>query len=94
MTPSTIVEPQPVLAVTARAAAGAAESVIRDSVAALEEAARRLGIVAAGRAVRISHQDETVIEVCLPIAQLPADDPPPPIAAEVLVPGTEVAPVE
>jgi hypothetical protein len=86
----TIAEPTPVLAVTIRAGVDDRGKVVDDAVAALRETARRLALADAGPPARVLHDDAEVIEVCLPIAALPADDPPAPIAAEVLVPGTTV----
>ena len=87
--PRSLPEPQPVLAVTSRLTGSSAET-LRQSVDALREVAGRLGLEVAGPPLRVVHEDESVLEICLPIADLPAEEPPPPRAAEVLIPGTVV----
>lgn len=86
----TLDAPLAVLTVTVRAPHGSAETTLGESASALRETARRMGIRSDGHLLRVHHSDAAVIEVCLPLDGLPAIDPPPPIAAEVLVPGTVV----
>ena len=83
-------EPLPVLAITLRDPAGGA---IDDAKAALEETARQLNAVTIGEVFIVDHNDPAVVEVCLALEGLPAADPPPPLAAEVLVPGTVLRPL-
>lgn len=82
--------PTPVLAVTTRAGASPEAAVIEASLAALRETARRLEITPIGPPLRVDHDDPAIVEVCLVLAAMPDAAPPPPIAAEMLTPGTSV----
>jgi len=93
----TIDAPTPVLAITTRSPAdevAAVGEVIARSLAALRETARRLELEVVGVPLRVDHGDATVVEVCLAIRSAPEIDPPAPVAAEVLTPGTIVESVD
>ena len=83
-------EPLPVLAITLRAPT---QQAVDDAKAALLETSRQLNAVTVGEVFVVDHGDASVVELCLPIESLPAADPPPPLAAEVLVPGTVLRPL-
>lgn len=85
----TIDTPTPVLTVTARAS-GDAGAIVGEAVAALRETARRLTIEVLGSPLRVEHGDPAVVEICVMVRALPEADPPPPVAAEMLTPGTVV----
>ena len=85
----TIDTPTPVLAITTRAMTDITAA-IAEATAALRETARRLGIDVLGSPLRVDHADDAVVEVCLLVSALPDVEPPPPVAAEVLTPGTVV----
>ena len=85
----TIDTPTPVLTVTARTS-GEVDALVGEAVAALRETARRLALEVLGSPLRVDHGDPSVVEVCLLVTALPHDDPPPPVAAEMLTPGTIV----
>lgn len=82
--------PMPVLTVTARVTVSGADAVAAECLAALRETATRLGVDVIGVPLLVDHADPSVVEVCLELAALPPADPPAPVAAEVLVPGTIV----
>ena len=86
----TLDAPTPVLTVTTRCTPAGVASALAQSAEALSETARRLGAVIVDTPLRVDHGDPEVVEVCLPIRELPSEDPPQPIAAEVLIPGTVV----
>lgn len=87
----TIDTPTPVLTVTTRAhVVGDVDAVVAESTAALRETARRLELDLLGSPLRVDHGDASVVEVCVLVRSLPDVDPPPPVAAEMLTPGTIV----
>lgn len=87
----TIDTPTPVLTVTTRAPAGVdVDAVIGEATAALRETSRRLELEVLGSPLRVDHGDASVVEVCVLVRSLPDVDPPPPVAAEMLTPGTVV----
>ncbi|HVM08819.1 MAG TPA: hypothetical protein VM345_10165 [Acidimicrobiales bacterium] len=86
----TVDAPTPVLAITARSDLTTIEQIVREAAAALRETARRLELTASESVFRVHHTDAGVVEVCLPVSALPEVDPPPPVAAEMLVPGTVI----
>jgi hypothetical protein len=83
--------PTPVLTVTTRMPVGGdVDAVITEATAALRETSRRLDLEVFGSPLRVDHGDASVIEVCVLVRSLPDVDPPPPVAAEMLTPGTVV----
>ena len=89
----TIDTPTPVLTITSRAAADV-DALVRESVAALRETAKRMGIETLGSPLRVDHGDDAIVEMCLLVHALPEEEPPPPVAAELLTPGMVVESVD
>lgn len=88
VSPTAIEEPTAVLAVTVRTSdRGTART---EAAAALRECAARLGLEADGALLEVAHADPAILELCLKVGRLPAEDPPAPVAAELLTPGTMV----
>ncbi|HEX7167239.1 MAG TPA: hypothetical protein VF230_09685 [Acidimicrobiales bacterium] len=92
MTRRSLASPTPALCVTTRGGVGQdSVAAVEASVAALREVARRMGADVVGAPLRVEHAGAPdVVEVALPVRSLPDDDPPAPLAAEVLTPGTVV----
>ena len=86
----TVAAPTPVLTITSRAAGADGDLVVEQSLAALRETARRMELDIVGAPLRVDHGDPLVFELCLMVRRLPDVDPPRPVAAEMLTPGTTV----